>query len=181
MRWRQAVAALLILLAAAEVVRSLGRLDGVIFTGYTQVGEVVLQGGDPYGLRINTWPPFFLFIAAGLALLARISLAGAVLLWQIGSVSALWGTLRLMPRLAGDEPAPLTSTAVSGAGSSPASRGIRRSVPHSADTLPICHSSTAPASEMRASSAKPAAMKRKKGGQVLIRSPYGSPPCRTTS
>ena len=73
MRWRQAVAALLILLAAAEVVRSLGRLDGVIFTGYTQVGEVVLQGGDPYGLRINTWPPFFLFIAAGLALLARIS------------------------------------------------------------------------------------------------------------
>src|SRR5881394_3996097 len=112
MRWRQAVAALLILLAAAEVVRSLGRLDGVIFTGYTQVGEVVLQGGDPYGLRINTWPPFFLFIAAGLALLARISLAGALLLWQIGSVSALWGTLRLMPRLAGDEPAPLTSTAV---------------------------------------------------------------------
>ena len=112
MRWRQAVAALLILLAAAEVVRSLGRLDGVIFTGYTQVGEVVLQGGDPYGLRINTWPPFFLFIAAGLALLARISLGGALLLWQIGSVSALWGTLRLMPRLAGDEPAPLTSTAV---------------------------------------------------------------------
>ena len=112
MRWRQAVAALLILLAAAEVVRSLGRLDGVIFTGYTQVGEVVLQGGDPYGLRINTWPPFFLFIAAGLALLAHISLAGALLLWQIGSVSALWGTLRLMPRLAGDEPGPLTSTAV---------------------------------------------------------------------
>jgi len=112
MRWRQAVAALLILWAAAEVVRSLGRLDGVIFTGYTQVGEVVLQGGDPYGLRINTWPPFFLFIAAGLALLARISLAGALLLWQLGSVAALWGTLRLMPRLAGEEPAPLTSTAV---------------------------------------------------------------------
>lgn len=112
MRWRQAVAALLVLLAAAEIARSLGRLDGVIFTGYTQVGEVVLQGGDPYGLRINTWPPFFLFIAAGLALIARVSLAGGLLLWQIGSVAAVWGALRLMPRLTGEEPAPLTSTAV---------------------------------------------------------------------
>ncbi len=49
MRWRQAVAVLLILLAAAEIIRSLGRLDGVIFTGYTQVGEVVLQGGGVGG------------------------------------------------------------------------------------------------------------------------------------
>ena len=68
MKWRRAVTALLILWAVWEIGRSLARLDGVIFTGYTQVGEVVLQGGDPYGLRINTWPPFFLFIAAGLAL-----------------------------------------------------------------------------------------------------------------
>ncbi len=114
MKWRHAVAGLLVLLAAAEIVRSLGRLDGVIFTGYTQVGEVVLQGGggDPYGLRINTWPPFFLFLAAGLALVARVSLAGGLLLWQVGSLAALWGALRLMPRLAGEEPAPLTSTAV---------------------------------------------------------------------
>jgi hypothetical protein len=112
MKWRQAVAGLLILLAAAEIVRSLGRLDGVIFTGYTQVGEVVLQGGDPYGLRINTWPPFFLFLAAGLALVARVSLVGGLLLWQVGSVAALWGALRLMPRLAGGEPEPFTSAAV---------------------------------------------------------------------
>lgn len=114
MRWRQAALALLVLLAAAEVARSLGRLDGVIFTGYTQVGEVVLQGagGDPYGLRINTWPPFFLFLAAGLAFVARVSLAGGLLLWQVGSLAALWGALRLMPRLAGEEPAPLTSAAV---------------------------------------------------------------------
>ena len=100
------------LAAAWEVGRSLGRLDGVVFTGYTQVGEVVLQGGDPYGLPINTWPPFFLFLAAGLALSARVSLPIALLLWQLGSVATVWGSCRLMPRLVGEEPAPFTSSAV---------------------------------------------------------------------
>ena len=100
------------LAAAWEVGRSLGRLDGVVFTGYTQVGEVVLQGGDPYGLPINTWPPFFLFLAAGLALLARVSLPIALLLWQLGSVATVWGSCRLMARLVGEEPAPFTSSAV---------------------------------------------------------------------
>jgi hypothetical protein len=95
---------LLVLAAGFEVVRSLTRLSGVIFTGYTQVGEVVLQGGDPYGLAINTWPPFFLFVAAGLALVARVSLAGALLLWQAGSVAAIWASCRLLARLAGDPP-----------------------------------------------------------------------------
>jgi len=101
-----------VLAAAWEVGRSLGRLDGVVFTGYTQVGEVVLQGGDPYGLPINTWPPFFLFLAAGLALLARVSLPIALLLWQLGSVATVWGSCRLMARLVGEEPAPFTSSAV---------------------------------------------------------------------
>lgn len=112
MKWRRALTALLVLWAIWEIGRSLTRLDGVIFTGYTQVGEVVLQGGDPYGLRINTWPPFFLFIAAGLALLARVSLPGALLLWQLGSVAAIWGACRLLPRLAGEEPVPFTSATV---------------------------------------------------------------------
>jgi len=101
-----------VLAAAWEVGRSLGRLDGVVFTGYTQVGEVVLQGGDPYGLPINTWPPFFLFLAAGLALLSRVSLPIALLLWQLGSVATVWGSCRLMARLVGEEPAPFTSSAV---------------------------------------------------------------------
>ncbi len=100
------------LAAAWEAGRSLGRLDGVVFTGYTQVGEVVLQGGDPYGLPINTWPPFFLFLAAGLALVARISLPIALLLWQLGSAATVWGSCRLMARLVGEEPAPFTSSAV---------------------------------------------------------------------
>lgn len=112
MNLRRTALALLLVWAAFEVVRSLGRLDGVIFTGYTQVGEVVLQGGDPYGLRINTWPPFFLFIAGLLALLARVSLPGALLLWQLGSVAAIWASCRLLARLAGEEPQPFTSAAV---------------------------------------------------------------------
>jgi hypothetical protein len=112
MNWRRAVSVLLILWAAWEVARSLSRIDGVIFTGYTQVGEVVLQGGDPYGLSINTWPPFFLFIASVLALLARASLHGALLLWQLGSVAALWAACRYLPRLAGGEPEPFVSPSV---------------------------------------------------------------------
>ena len=103
---------MLVLGAAWEIARSLGRLDGVVFTGYTQVGEVVLQGGDPYGLPINTWPPFFLFLAAGLALLARIALPIALLLWQLGSVATVWGSCRLMARLVGEQPAPFASTGV---------------------------------------------------------------------
>jgi alpha-1,2-mannosyltransferase len=112
MNWRRAVIVLLALWVIFEIGRSLTRVDGVIFTGYTQVGEAVLQGGDPYGLTINTWPPFFLFIAALLALLARISLQGALLLWQIGSVAAIWGVLRLLPRLSGAAPARFDSPAV---------------------------------------------------------------------
>lgn len=112
MRARRAAALLLVLWAGFEIARSLTRLDGVIFTGYTQVGEVVLQGGDPYGLAINTWPPFFLIIAAALALLARLSLPGALLLWQVGSVAAVWGSCRLLARLAGEPPPPFTVAAV---------------------------------------------------------------------
>lgn len=112
MNARRVFATLFVLWAVFEVVRSMGRLDGVIFTGYTQVGEVVLQGGDPYGLPINTWPPFFLFIASLLALLARVSLPGALLLWQAGSVAAIWGSCRVLARLAGEEPPPFTSAAV---------------------------------------------------------------------
>jgi hypothetical protein len=110
--WRRIAASVLILAAVWEVGRSLGRLDGVIFTGYTQVGEVVLQGGDPYGLPINTWPPFFLFLAAVLAMLARISLPGALFFWQAGSVATVWGSCRLMARLVGEPPQPFSSSAV---------------------------------------------------------------------
>jgi hypothetical protein len=97
-----AIYAAVLLWAGAEVLRSLGRVDSVVFIGYVQVGEAVLQHHSPYGgglAIINTWPPFFFFIGAGLALLARVSLLGAQLLWQIGGVLAIWGCLKLCARL----------------------------------------------------------------------------------
>jgi len=117
MKWRRVVTVLLLCLVALEVARSLARLDRVIFAAYVDVGDVVLQGGDPYGPRfttwppLNTWPPFFLFIAAGLALLARISLVGTLLLWQVGCVAAIWGACRLLARLVDEEPPPFASAA----------------------------------------------------------------------
>src|SRR2546422_3582331 len=98
-----AIYGLVLLWAGGEVLRSLARVDSVVFTGYVQVGEAVLQGKDAYGgglAGINTWPPFFFFVAAGLALLARgISLLGALFLWQLGGVLAIWGGLKLCARL----------------------------------------------------------------------------------
>lgn len=64
---------LVLLVATAEIIRSLARQHAVIFEGYVQVGDVVLAGGDPYSVVLNTWPPFFCFVAAPLAFLARAS------------------------------------------------------------------------------------------------------------
>jgi len=116
-KWRRVVTVLLLCLAALEVARSVGRLDRVIFASYVDVGETVLQGGDPYGPHFttwpptNTWPPFFLFIGAGIALLARVSLAGTLLLWQVGCVAAIWGTCRLLARLVDEEPPAFSAAA----------------------------------------------------------------------
>ena len=92
----------LLLWAGLEILRSMGRLDGVVFLGYVQTGEAVLQHKDPYGYGltlINTWPPFFFFVAGALALLARASLLGALLVWQALGVAAIWGTLKLCAKL----------------------------------------------------------------------------------
>src|SRR5512135_1465241 len=94
-----AVYSIVLLLAIAEVVRSLGRQHAVIFEGYVQVGDLVLAGGDPYSLRLNTWPPFFFLVGGGLSLLAKVSPTIALLLWQIGDVLAIWGCCRLSARL----------------------------------------------------------------------------------
>ena len=109
---RRTLAGVLVLLVAWEVARSLARIDGVVFHDYLRVGQVVLQHGDPYAtLSFDTWPPFFIFIAVLLTELARISRVGALLLWQLGSVAAGWGAYRLLPRLAGEAPEPLTASA----------------------------------------------------------------------
>src|SRR4029077_3565987 len=109
---RRAIAALLVLLAAWEVGRSLVSIDLDVFHDYLRVGQVVLQHGDPYAtLSFNTWPPFFIFIAVVLAEIACIPRVGAVLIWQLGSVAPLGGACRLLPRLAGEAPAPFVSSA----------------------------------------------------------------------
>ena len=103
-----ALYSLVLLWAVAEIVRSLGRQHAVIFEGYVQVGDLVLSGGDPYSLAINTWPPFFFFIAAALALLARISATLALCLWQIGDVLAIWGCCRLSAEMFAADRGPIT-------------------------------------------------------------------------
>src|SRR5512146_1594074 len=98
-RAQVAIYALVLLVDAAEVVRSLGRQHAVIFEGYVQVGNLVLSGGDPYSLTINTWPPFFFFVAAALALVAKTSATLALFLWQVGDVLAIWGCCRLAAQM----------------------------------------------------------------------------------
>jgi hypothetical protein len=96
-----AIYCLVLLWAGGEVLRSLSRVDAVVFTGYVQVGESVLLGSDPYGsghFTMITWPPFFLFVCAGLVLLARVSLLGALFLWQVGGLLAIWGCVKLCAR-----------------------------------------------------------------------------------
>lgn len=94
-----AIYGLVLLAATAEIVRSLGRQHAVIFEGYTQVGDLVLTGADPYRLPFNTWPPFFFFVGAGLALLAHASATLALLVWQIGDALAIWACCVLSVRL----------------------------------------------------------------------------------
>ena len=95
-----AVYALVLLAATAEVWRSLVRVRLVVFHGYVTLGQVVLLPySDPYSLHMNTWPPFFLFVAAGLALVARVSETLALGLWQVAGVLAVWGCCKLAAEL----------------------------------------------------------------------------------
>src|SRR2546428_1839894 len=100
--------ALVLLVALAEVARSLARADRLDYAYYPELGEVVLSGGDPYANAFNTWPPFFLLVAAGLALGSRVSAAGTLFAWQLASVLAVWGTLKLLARSFEDGGAALT-------------------------------------------------------------------------
>lgn len=100
--------ALVLLAAMAEITRSLGRQHAVIFEGYVQVGNLVLSGGDPYSLTINTWPPFFFFVAAALALVAKLSATLALFLWQVGDVLAIWGCCRLSAQMFASDAGPIT-------------------------------------------------------------------------
>ena len=90
-----AIYALVLFAAVAEIARALGRQHAVIFEGYVKVGDRVLGGGDPYSLVLNTWPPFFFFVGAVLALISKLSGTLALLLWQLGGAFAIWGCCKL--------------------------------------------------------------------------------------
>ena len=89
---------LVLVVALAEVAQSLVRADRLDYTNYPRLGEVVLSGGDPYALAFNSWPPCFLLLAAGLALASRVSSLATLCVWQLASVLAVWGTLKLLAR-----------------------------------------------------------------------------------
>jgi len=90
--------ALVLLLTATEVARSVARGDRLDYTYYPQLGEAVLAGTDPYTLPFTSWPPGFLLLGVVIALASRISAAATLALWQIGSVLATWGTLKLLAK-----------------------------------------------------------------------------------
>jgi len=97
--WQIAVYSVTLLYLAFEIARSLWRSDVVVFSGYLELGESVLAGRHPYHIHLNTWPPFFGLVAAVLALVTRvIGIHAALLLWQLGSVGAIWGCCRLLAR-----------------------------------------------------------------------------------
>ena len=97
--WQIAVYSVTLLYLAFEIARSLWRSDVVVFSGYLELGESILAGRDPYHIHLNTWPPFFGVIASVLALVTRvIGVHAALLLWQLGSVGAIWGCCRLLAR-----------------------------------------------------------------------------------
>src|SRR3989442_1865731 len=89
---------LVLLVALAEVARSLARADRLDYSSYPKLGEVVLSGGDPYGNAFNTCPPLFLLVAAALALGSRVSPVGTLFTWQLASGPAVRGTAKLLPR-----------------------------------------------------------------------------------
>ena len=95
--WQVAVYGGTLLYLAFEIARSLWRADVVVFSGYLELGESILAGRDPYHIHLNTWPPFFGLVAAALALVTRlIGIHAALLVWQLGSVLAIWGCCRLL-------------------------------------------------------------------------------------
>lgn len=96
--------AIVLVWALAESLRALGRMPGVIFTSYVDVGNAVITGADPYALVANTWPPFFLLVSVPLAALWRLSPALALFLWQLLGIAATWGVVRLSVALFEDGP-----------------------------------------------------------------------------
>ena len=96
--------AVILAVALAEALRALGRMEGVIFSSYLDVGDAVLSGSDPYAITANTWPPFFAIESVPLALIARISPHLSLFLWQLLGLLATWGVMKLSVEFFEDGP-----------------------------------------------------------------------------
>lgn len=99
-----ALYAVVLAVALAEALRALGRMEGVIFSSYLDVGDAVLSGTDPYSITANTWPPLFAVEAVPLALVGRISPHLALFLWQLLGLVATWGVVKLSVEFFEDGP-----------------------------------------------------------------------------
>ncbi|HEX4560723.1 MAG TPA: glycosyltransferase family 87 protein [Gemmatimonadales bacterium] len=99
-----ALYALVLAVALAEALRALGRMEGVIFSSYLDVGNAVLSGSDPYALSANTWPPFFALESVPLALVGHVSPHLALFLWQLLGLFATWGVVKLSVEMFEDGP-----------------------------------------------------------------------------
>jgi len=80
------------------------------FAGYVLVGDLALRGLDIYRdapPNVSTWPPFFALLCVPLALLARVSLFGARVVW----LAAGWGALLIAVRAIVSLVRPATETA----------------------------------------------------------------------
>lgn len=99
-----ALYAVVLAVALGEALRALGRMEGVIFSSYLDVGNAVLSGSDPYALVANTWPPFFALESVPLALVGRLSPHLALFLWQVLGLLATWGTVKLSVEMFEDGP-----------------------------------------------------------------------------
>jgi Glycosyltransferase family 87 len=68
------------------------------FRGYLEVGELVLRGADIYAEArpdVNTWPPLFAVVCVPLALLARVSVYLARVVWLAVNLGCIVAMLRL--------------------------------------------------------------------------------------
>ena len=99
-----ALYAVVLAVALGEALRALGRMEGVIFSSYLDVGNAVLSGSDPYSLVANTWPPLFALESVPLALVGRLSPHLALFLWQVLGLLATWGAVKLSVELFEDGP-----------------------------------------------------------------------------
>ena len=66
------------------------------FRGYVEVGELVLEGKDPYAtleIGTNTWPPLFSVLAVPLALGARAAPTVNMAVWVVLMAACVYGCL----------------------------------------------------------------------------------------